>query len=72
MLSIYYSGRKITLEPDTFEELEAVKKVAFQMEADGDIKVFDNGDFIVVFVVRKNLPTLEVVVDIKMRIEKLV
>jgi hypothetical protein len=36
-----------------------------------NVKVFDKGDFVVVFVTSRRLHTLEVLTDIKMQVEKL-
>lgn len=72
MLTIHYSGRKITISPDTYEELQAVRKVVTSMEKENTVKVFDKEDFLVVFVTDKKMMVLEVICDIKTCVEKMV
>ncbi len=72
MLTIHYSGRKITIQPDTYEELEVLKGIIARMESEGDIKVYDKGDFVVVFVTTRELQVLEIITEIKIMVEKII
>lgn len=39
---------------------------------DRDLKVYDKGDFVVVFIINPKLYTLEVLTDIKIQVEKVI